>query len=157
MCSLLGSTHQIQPQSSWLPPYSSCHCCTRGCSLSGRSSLSSPESRWERLEFSSLAVCITPSGTADTSHWGSFPLSPTLVSPCSQLCGILSSKGLPSSSGGKLRAMARACMLWGPLMLSLPIACREASHTWPQDFCLIAHGFWEEHYSSMEYIPIHFF
>lgn len=47
-------------------------------------------------------------------------------------------------------------MLWGPLILSHPIACREASHTWPQDFCLIAHGFWEEHYSSMEYTPIYF-
>lgn len=64
----------------------------------------------------SPAACIAPSSTMKTSQQeGSFLVSTYLISPCAMInmCGVLSNRVFPSSSGGQGRAMAIVCIIWG--------------------------------------------
>lgn len=94
--------------------------------------------RWVRINgFCSPAARITPSGTMGASHQGkSFQISTNFISPSltTKVCGVFRNSVLPSSSGGKLRAMKIAYIILNFLRRPLPIARGEIFYTQDWDF-----------------------
>lgn len=86
--------------------------------------------------FSFPTACTAPVKT--TQQGGSFQLSYSLVMFCNQVYDVFSNRILPSSSGGRSRAMALAWIVLGVSEASLTIH-RGVYHTWHEDFYLISY------------------